>query len=273
MFPRCGIPDPYGGWQGWEDYVAFLYRTGSITEHTQIWWSVRPHLAYPTVEIRICDGQPDLAEAQSLAALGYALAARCARARRRGRAAPERPAPAARGEHVARDPYGLSASCSTRPRRARAGARAARAAPRLGRPGRRRDRRGAVPRDPGAERRRAADRALRGGRQPRARSTPSRSGRESQSWLTRTLDHVEDLAEELRSIEVGQFLLATRLDAGHPGLREARAGRPLPGKAAVDAGVPSARTSRASYSPTRAGAANLQVAYAGAETGSFRRSM
>jgi carboxylate-amine ligase len=80
LFPRCGVPDAYGSWQGWEDYVAFLYRTGSITEHTQIWWSVRPHLAYPTIELRICDAQTDLAEAQSLAALGYALAARCARA-------------------------------------------------------------------------------------------------------------------------------------------------------------------------------------------------
>jgi carboxylate-amine ligase len=84
MFPRCGIPDAYGDWRGWEDYVSFLYRTGSITEHTQIWWSVRPHLAYPTVEIRICDGQPDLAEAQSLAALCYALAVRCARAHDEG---------------------------------------------------------------------------------------------------------------------------------------------------------------------------------------------
>jgi glutamate---cysteine ligase / carboxylate-amine ligase len=79
-FPRCGIPDAYDGWQGFEEYVAFLYRTGSITEHTQLWWSVRPHLAYPTVELRIMDGQPDLGEAQSLAALSYALAARCARA-------------------------------------------------------------------------------------------------------------------------------------------------------------------------------------------------
>src|SRR6516162_5018480 len=50
MFPRCGIPDAYGSWRGFRDYVAFLYRTGSISEHTQIWWSVRPHLAYPTVE-------------------------------------------------------------------------------------------------------------------------------------------------------------------------------------------------------------------------------
>jgi carboxylate-amine ligase len=79
-FPRCGIPDAYDGWRGFEDYVAFLYRTGSITEHTQLWWSVRPHLAYPTVELRIMDGQPDLGEAQSLASLAYALAVRCARA-------------------------------------------------------------------------------------------------------------------------------------------------------------------------------------------------
>ena len=80
MFPRCGIPDAYDGWHGFEDYVAFLYRTGSISEHTQLWWSVRPHLAYPTVELRIMDAQPDLAESHSLAALAYALAVRCARA-------------------------------------------------------------------------------------------------------------------------------------------------------------------------------------------------
>jgi carboxylate-amine ligase len=90
-FPRCGIPDPYDGWHGFEDYVAFLYRTGSITEHTQLWWSVRPHLAYPTVELRIMDGQPDLGEAQSLAALSYALAARCARAVDEGERLPDVP--------------------------------------------------------------------------------------------------------------------------------------------------------------------------------------
>jgi carboxylate-amine ligase len=91
MFPRCGIPDAYDGWRGFDEYVAFLYRTGSITEHTQLWWSVRPHLAYPTVEIRICDGQPDLAEAQALAALSYALAARCARALDEGEPLPDLP--------------------------------------------------------------------------------------------------------------------------------------------------------------------------------------
>jgi glutamate---cysteine ligase / carboxylate-amine ligase len=80
MFPRCGVPDPYGDWATFEDYVRTLYRTGSITEHTQLWWSVRPHLAFPTVEIRIADAQPDTAEAIGLAALMYALTARIARA-------------------------------------------------------------------------------------------------------------------------------------------------------------------------------------------------
>jgi len=80
MFPRCGVPDSYEGWDGFERYVRFLYDTRSIDEHTQLWWSVRPHLAFPTVEIRICDAQPDLGESRSLAALCYALAARVARA-------------------------------------------------------------------------------------------------------------------------------------------------------------------------------------------------
>src|SRR5919109_49126 len=63
MFPRCGVPDSYDGWDGFERYVRFLYDTRSIDEHTQMWWSVRPPLAFPTVEIRICDAQPDLGEA------------------------------------------------------------------------------------------------------------------------------------------------------------------------------------------------------------------
>jgi glutamate---cysteine ligase / carboxylate-amine ligase len=88
MFPRCGIPDAYDGWDGFERYVRFLYDTRSIDEHTQLWWSVRPHLAFPTVEIRICDAQPDLAEARSLAAVCYALTARIARAHDEGEPLP-----------------------------------------------------------------------------------------------------------------------------------------------------------------------------------------
>jgi glutamate---cysteine ligase / carboxylate-amine ligase len=91
MFPRCGVPDAYDGWAGFEDYVRFLYDTGSIDEHTQMWWSVRPHLAFPTIEVRICDAQPDLAQAQSLAALMHALAARFARAIDEGETVPDLP--------------------------------------------------------------------------------------------------------------------------------------------------------------------------------------
>jgi carboxylate-amine ligase len=79
-FPRCGIPDAFADWSDYEQFVRFLYRTGSITEHTQLWWSVRVHLAFPTVEVRIADAQPDLGEARALAALAFSLVARCARA-------------------------------------------------------------------------------------------------------------------------------------------------------------------------------------------------
>jgi glutamate---cysteine ligase / carboxylate-amine ligase len=80
FFPRCGVPDAFASWAEYESFVRFLYDTGSITEHTQLWWSVRPHLSFPTVEIRICDGQPELAEATALAAFATSLVARVARA-------------------------------------------------------------------------------------------------------------------------------------------------------------------------------------------------
>jgi carboxylate-amine ligase len=91
MFPRCGVPDPYDGWTGFESYVRTLYETGSIDEHTQLWWSVRPHLAFPTIEIRICDAQPRVGEAQSLAALIFAVTARIARAVDEGEPLPAQP--------------------------------------------------------------------------------------------------------------------------------------------------------------------------------------
>jgi glutamate---cysteine ligase / carboxylate-amine ligase len=91
FFPRCGVPDAFGSWDAYADYVRFLYETGSMDEPTQLWWSVRPHLQFPTVEIRICDGQPDVAEAQSLTALMVALTARCARALDEGEPLPRHP--------------------------------------------------------------------------------------------------------------------------------------------------------------------------------------
>ena len=91
MFPRCGVPDAYGSWAEYERFLRFLYGTGSVTEHTQLWWSVRLHLAYPTVEVRICDAQPELVEARSLTALVYALTARIAMALDEGEPLPPQP--------------------------------------------------------------------------------------------------------------------------------------------------------------------------------------
>ena len=183
FFPRCGVPDAFASWQEYEDYVRFLYETGSITEHTQLWWSVRPHLAFPTVEIRICDAQPDLAEAQALAAFATSLAARIARAHDEGEPLADQPHRLIEENMWRAIRYGLSGELIDLERGDVLPARA-----RLERllewvaPGRRGDRRRAVPRDPGAQRRRAADRALRGGGD--AGGDLRRAGRGPGSWLT-----------------------------------------------------------------------------------------
>jgi carboxylate-amine ligase len=75
-FPRCGVPEPFGDWATWSDYVGLLARTGSIVEFTQLWWSVRPHHAYGTVEVRICDAQTTAGEADALTALMVACVRR-----------------------------------------------------------------------------------------------------------------------------------------------------------------------------------------------------
>ena len=77
-FPRCGIPDAFGGWQAYADYIDFLVRTRSIIEFTQVWWSVRPHHSYGTVEMRICDAQASGADSTMLAALITACVAQAA---------------------------------------------------------------------------------------------------------------------------------------------------------------------------------------------------
>jgi carboxylate-amine ligase len=77
-FPRCGVPDAFGGWAAFADYIAFLVRTNSIVEYTQVWWSVRPHFTFGTVEVRICDAQSTASESEGLAALIVACVAQAA---------------------------------------------------------------------------------------------------------------------------------------------------------------------------------------------------
>ncbi|HZL47638.1 MAG TPA: YbdK family carboxylate-amine ligase [Solirubrobacteraceae bacterium] len=78
-FPRCGVPDPFGGWEAYREYIELLVRTRSIVEFTQVWWSVRPHFRFGTVEVRICDAQSTAQESEALAALMVACIAQAAR--------------------------------------------------------------------------------------------------------------------------------------------------------------------------------------------------
>jgi glutamate---cysteine ligase / carboxylate-amine ligase len=77
-FPRCGIPDAFGDFAAYADFVEFLVRTSSIVEHTQLWWSVRPHHGFGTVEVRIADAQTGGDESTALAGLVTACVAQAA---------------------------------------------------------------------------------------------------------------------------------------------------------------------------------------------------
>jgi glutamate---cysteine ligase / carboxylate-amine ligase len=74
-FPRCGVPYAFGGWEPFRRYIDLLIATNSIIEFTQVWWSVRPHFSYGTVEVRICDAQYTAAESDALAGLVVACVA------------------------------------------------------------------------------------------------------------------------------------------------------------------------------------------------------
>jgi glutamate---cysteine ligase / carboxylate-amine ligase len=78
-FPRCGVPDPFGSWSAYREYIEFLCDTDSIIEFTQVWWSVRPHFSFGTVELRICDAQATAQESEALASLMVACIAQAAR--------------------------------------------------------------------------------------------------------------------------------------------------------------------------------------------------
>ena len=77
-FPRCGVHEPFGDWDSYADLVGFLGQTGTVVESTQLWWSVRPHHAFGTVEVRICDAQTLGEESFALAGLIAACVAQTA---------------------------------------------------------------------------------------------------------------------------------------------------------------------------------------------------
>ncbi|MFM8561368.1 MAG: YbdK family carboxylate-amine ligase [Solirubrobacterales bacterium] len=90
-FPRCGIPDAFGSWAAYREYLELLVATGSIVEATQVWWSIRPHLVFGTVEVRICDAQMTAEESEALAGLIVACVLQAARDEDEGRPMPDVP--------------------------------------------------------------------------------------------------------------------------------------------------------------------------------------
>ena len=77
-FPRCGIPEAFVSWAQYADFVDLLTSTGSVVESTQLWWSIRPHHRFGTVEVRICDAQSRGDESLALAGLMVACVAQTA---------------------------------------------------------------------------------------------------------------------------------------------------------------------------------------------------
>jgi glutamate---cysteine ligase / carboxylate-amine ligase len=77
-FPRCGVPSPFRDWDTYAGFVDTLQSVGSVVESTQLWWSVRPHHLFGTVEVRICDAQTRGDESFALAGLISACIAQAA---------------------------------------------------------------------------------------------------------------------------------------------------------------------------------------------------
>jgi carboxylate-amine ligase len=77
-FPRCGVPSPFRDWESYARFVGLLVQTGTVVESTQLWWSVRPHHEFGTVEVRICDAQTRGEESFGVAALIAACIAQTA---------------------------------------------------------------------------------------------------------------------------------------------------------------------------------------------------
>lgn len=75
-FPRSGVPEPFASWSDYERYVQSLISAGIIDNGKKIWWDVRLHPFFNTVEFRICDMPATLEDTLALVALCQALVAK-----------------------------------------------------------------------------------------------------------------------------------------------------------------------------------------------------
>jgi carboxylate-amine ligase len=75
-FPRTNIPDLFRSWSEFEDYVDLLIRTNCIDNAKKIWWDIRPHPHFPTLEFRVCDMPMRYEETIAIAAVCQAVLAK-----------------------------------------------------------------------------------------------------------------------------------------------------------------------------------------------------
>jgi carboxylate-amine ligase len=75
-FPRTGIPPDLSSFDEYQNYVELLVKTGSIDDGKKIWWDLRAHPSFPTLEFRVCDMPTRLEETICLAALMQAICAK-----------------------------------------------------------------------------------------------------------------------------------------------------------------------------------------------------
>jgi carboxylate-amine ligase len=75
-FPRTNIPDLYSSWSEFENYVNLLIKTKCIDDAKRIWWDIRPHPHFPTLEFRVCDIPMRVDETIAIAALCQAIIAK-----------------------------------------------------------------------------------------------------------------------------------------------------------------------------------------------------
>jgi carboxylate-amine ligase len=75
-FPRTDIPDHFDSYASYQRYVDLLVRTGCIDNGKKIWWDVRPHPFFPTLEFRVCDIPTRVDDTVAIAALVQAIVAK-----------------------------------------------------------------------------------------------------------------------------------------------------------------------------------------------------
>ena len=80
--PRTGIPDHFNSFDEYRQFVDVLVKTKCIEEPTKIWWDIRPHPRFPTLEVRICDCITKIDEVVAVVALVQAVAAKLIQLRR-----------------------------------------------------------------------------------------------------------------------------------------------------------------------------------------------